>query len=187
VRIVAGSFRGAQLSDVGKGDKAAHLRPTTDRVREAMFNLLAHGGYRTPPVPQEMRVLDLFAGTGALGLEALSRGASEVILVDNGKAALALQRDNIKRLGATRITSRKGDATALGPCPTEPFDLILLDPPYGAGLGPTALQSAKTQGWMAEHALIVLEDGQKISQIAGFRVLDARRYADTWVHILLVI
>lgn len=187
MRIIAGKFRGTQLAEVGKGDAGAHLRPTTDRVREAMFNLLAHGGYRSPPVPQDMRVLDLFAGTGALGLEALSRGAAEVLMIDNGKAALALQRANIKRLGAAGITSHRGDVLDLGPCPGVPYDLIFLDPPYGAGLGPKALLRAKSQGWLAQDALIVLEEGQQVSQIAGFQPKDARRYADSWVHILTTI
>ncbi len=187
MRIVAGAFRGKQLEDVGKGDPGAHLRPTTDRVREAMFNLLAHGGYRSPPVPQDMRVLDLFAGTGALGLEALSRGAAEVLLLDNGKAALNLQRANIKRVGATGVTSQKADVLELDTCSSAPFDLIFLDPPYGTGMGVKALQNARSRGWLAEDAVIVLEEGQRLSQIAGFQLKDARRYAETWVHILSAI
>lgn len=187
MRIVAGAFRGTQLEGVGKGDRDAHLRPTTDRVREAMFNLLTHGGYRSPAVPQDMRVLDLFAGTGALGLEALSRGAAEVLLVDSGKTALKLQRANIKRIGASGITSQKADVLDLGPCPTAPFDLILLDPPYGTGLGSKALQHVKSKGWLAQDAVILLEDNQQTPHIAGFHLKDARRYAETWVHILLSI
>jgi len=168
MRIVAGAFRGKQLEDVGKGDPGAHLRPTTDRVREAMFNLLAHGGYRSPPVPQDMRVLDLFAGTG-------------------GKAALNLQRANIKRVGATGVTSQKADVLELDTCSSAPFDLIFLDPPYGTGMGVKALQNARSRGWLAEDAVIVLEEGQRLSQIAGFQLKDARRYAETWVHILSAI
>ena len=115
MRIVAGRFRGSRLADVGKGDAEAHLRPTTDRVREAVFNRLAHGGFATPPAPEGMRVLDLFAGTGALGLEALSRGAEEVLLVDQGRAARELQRANISRLKvADQVTLLNADATALG-------------------------------------------------------------------------
>lgn len=186
MRIVGGAYRGLTLAELGRGDASAHLRPTSDRVREAAFNLLAHGGYRSPPVPQDMRVLDLFAGTGAMGLEALSRGADCVTLVDSGKTAARLQRENIKRMaarGSVAVDMLQADATALPPCPGAPFDLILLDPPYGQQLGQKALASALSQGWMAQDALVLLEEASEILQIANFMSRDRRNYAHTWVNI----
>ncbi|PTE19174.1 16S rRNA (guanine(966)-N(2))-methyltransferase RsmD, partial [Cereibacter changlensis JA139] len=134
MRIIGGARRGTHLAPVGEGDAKAHLRPTSDRVREAIFNLLINGGYGAPL--QDAHVLDLFAGTGALGLEALSRGAAHASFVETGAAALALLRRNIEilRMGpATAILRR--DATAPGPKPAAPFDVVFLDPPYGKGRG----------------------------------------------------
>ena len=183
MRIVGGQSRGTVLADVGEGDSAAHLRPTSDRVRESIFNLLLNGGYGD--VVAGARVLDLFAGTGALGLEALSRGAEYVLFVDTGEKARALIRKNIdilRAIGPTKLFRR--DATALGPAKGKPFDLIFLDPPYGQNLGASALTSAGTGGWLSEDALIVWEE--KSAQIApqGFSLLDARNYGDTWVTLL---
>ncbi|HOZ35073.1 MAG TPA: RsmD family RNA methyltransferase, partial [Tabrizicola sp.] len=140
MRIIGGTRRGLKLAEVGDGDAAAHLRPTSDRVREAIFNLLinAHGN----PV-SGARVLDLFAGTGALGLEALSRGAAEVTFVDDGAKALALMRANIAKMrveGETRVLRQ--DARRLPPNPAAPYDLVFLDPPYGKAMGEAALVSA---------------------------------------------
>lgn len=184
MRIIGGTYRGLQLESVGRGDAAAHLRPTTDRVREAVFNLLAHGGYASPQVPQEMRVLDLFAGTGAMGLEAYSRGAAHVTLVDQGKVAAKLQRANIARMAARdHVRMLKADATALPPCPDEPYDLILLDPPYGQKLGKMALKSALTQNWVSEKAVVVLEDNAEILRLDSFQLNDRRNYAESHIHI----
>lgn len=183
MRIVGGRFRGTRLASVGTGDAAAHLRPTSDRVREAIFNLLQNGGYGDPVA--DARVLDLFAGTGALGLEALSRGGAFVLFVDDGAKARALVRQNIDLLhaiGPTKLFRR--DATRLGPARGLPFDLVFLDPPYGKGLGPRALASARSGGWLQDHALIVWEDGSEQAPVPGFEMLDARRYGETWVHIL---
>ncbi len=186
MRIVSGTYRGLQLEALGKGDEAAHLRPTTDRVREAVFNLLAHGGYHSPQAPQEMRVLDLFAGTGAMGLEAASRGAAEVLLVDNGKAAAKLQQANIRRMkNPNNIKALKADATSLPPCPGAPYDLVFADPPYGKGLGAAALKSALSQGWLAPEAVVVLEEGQEIAGVPGFRLDDRRKYADNLIYVLI--
>ncbi|HMR62222.1 RsmD family RNA methyltransferase, partial [Amaricoccus sp.] len=140
MRIIAGRHRGRPLAALGGGDPAAQLRPTSDRVRESLFNLLAHGPYGTPSPPEGRRVLDLFAGTGALGLEALSRGAAQATFVENGAKALGLLRENIARLGAGEATRLLAtDATRLGSCPEAPFDLVFLDPPYRRGLGERAL------------------------------------------------
>lgn len=183
MRIVGGRFRGTRLASVGAGDAAAHLRPTSDRVREAIFNLLVNGGYGDPLTGA--RVLDLFAGTGALGLEALSRGAAFVLLVDDGAKARALIRQNIdllRAIGPTKLFRR--DATRLGAAKGAPFDLVFLDPPYGKGLGQKALRSAQDGGWLAPGALIVWEEGAQQSPVPGFTQLDARRYGETWVHVL---
>ncbi len=183
MRIISGQYRGLQLADVGAGDPAAHLRPTTDRVREAIFNLLTNGGHGNP-VPGA-RVLDLFAGTGALGLEALSRGAVRVAFVDDGTAARALLRRNIEKMramGATDVWRR--DATRLGPNRGPGYDLIFLDPPYGKGLGEAALASAVAGGWLAPGAMVVWEEGQPPALPDGFTLLDQRRYGDTLVTLL---
>ncbi len=186
MRIVAGKFKSTALASVGKGDSGAHLRPTTDRVRESIFNLLVNGGYGDPIT--DARVLDMFAGTGALGFEALSRGASYALFVDDGVKSRALIRQNIdilRVIGTTKLFRR--DATKMGPSKTDPFDLIFLDPPYGKSLGAKALVAAKEGGWLADEALIVWEEGSEQIAPDGFEMLDARKYGDTWVHILRAI
>ena len=183
MRIVAGRWRGTKLADVGAGDAAAHLRPTSDRVREALFNVLTQGAHGDRV--DGARVLDLFAGTGALGLEALSRGAATAIFVEDGAAARALLRENLDKLragGATRLFRR--DATRLGENRDAPHDLIFLDPPYGQGLGERALESAHAGGWIAPGATIVWEEGGGIAPPGWTRVLDERRYGGTTVTIL---
>src|SRR5690606_10877069 len=149
MRIVGGTHRGLALAapPPGKGD----IRPTSDRVRESLFNLLAHGPYGDPVAGA--RVLDLFAGTGALGLEALSRGAASATLIDQGRAALDLLRRNVARIGGEQAQVIARDATRLGPNLGTPFDLVFLDPPYGRELGPRALASARAGGWIAPGAL----------------------------------
>jgi len=184
MRIVGGVHRGLTLADLGAGDAAAHLRPTSDRVREAIFNLLAHGGYGDPPPPQGARVLDLFAGTGALGLEALSRGAVHASFVDQGQAALALLRRNLARMGVedmARVVTR--DATRLGRNPGDPFTLVFLDPPYARGLGEKAAASALAGGWVAPGGLVVWEESVNPLPPPGLTLLDQRRYGDTMLAI----
>ena len=183
MRIVGGEFKGTALASIGKGDAGAHLRPTTDRVRESIFNLLINGGYGDPI--RDARVLDLFAGTGALGLEALSRGAAFVLLVDDGVKARGLIRQNIdilRAIGRTKLLRR--DATRLGEAKQDPFDLVFLDPPYGKSMGQKALSSARDGGWLNPNALIVWEENAQQVAPDGFTQLDARKYGDTWVHIL---
>lgn len=180
MRIISGKSRGLQLADVGAGDPAAHLRPTTDRVREAIFNLILNGGYGNPV--QDARVLDLFAGTGALGLEALSRGAARVAFVDDGTAARALLRRNIEKMRAMGVTDVwRRDATRLGPNRGPGYGLVFLDPPYGMGLGEAAMDSAIAGGWLAPGALIVWEESQPPTLPSGIELLDQRRYGDTLV------
>ena len=184
MRIIGGTYRGLTLADLGAGDPAAHLRPTSDRVREAVFNLLAHGGYADPPPPEGARVLDLFAGTGALGLEALSRGALHATFVDQGRTALALLRRNLGRMGLeeqARVVAR--DATRLGRNPGAPFTLVFLDPPYARGLGEQAIASALAGGWVAPGGLVVWEEGVNQAAPPGLTRLDQRRYGDTMLAI----
>lgn len=182
MRIIGGSRRGLKLAEVGEGDAVAHLRPTSDRVREAIFNLLinAHGN----PVAGA-RVLDLFAGTGALGLEALSRGAAEVTFVDDGAKALALIKANIGKMraeGETRVLRQ--DARRLGPNPGAGYGLVFLDPPYGKAMGEAALGSARTGGWLAPGAMVVWEEGAAPTVPEGFALADQRKYGDTVVTLL---
>lgn len=178
MRIIGGTHRGTALAAVGKGDAGAHLRPTTDRVRESLFNVLQGGRFGDPIT--DAQVLDLFAGTGALGLEALSRGAAHVTFVDSGRVAGKLIRDNITKLRRQADTTQISADIARLPAGT-PCDLIFLDPPYGQGLGARALQAAQRGGWIAPGALIVWEENTPQIASVGFTALDQRRYGDTWV------
>ncbi len=183
MRIIGGTRRGTVLADIGAGDPASHLRPTSDRVREAIFNLLINGTHGNP-MPGA-RVLDLFAGTGALGLEAISRGAAYATFVDDGAKAQALIRANIAKLrliDETRLLRQ--DARRLPPNPGAAFNLVFLDPPYGKGLGELALTAALQGNWLAPGAFIVWEDAAPPALPAGFAQLDQRRYGDTWVTFL---
>jgi 16S rRNA (guanine966-N2)-methyltransferase len=185
MRIIGGQNRGTQLADVGAGDETAHLRPTTDRVRESIFNLLINGGYGDPVT--DARVLDLFAGTGALGFEALSRGASYVLFVDDGIKSRALIRQNtdiLRAIGKSKIYRR--DATKMGPVVGAPYNLVFLDPPYGKSMGQAALLACLTGGWLTDDALCIWEENTKQIAPTGFTMLDARKYGDTWVHVLEV-
>jgi 16S rRNA (guanine966-N2)-methyltransferase len=176
MRVVGGSLRGRTLAS----PKSAAIRPTADRLRESLFNILAHA-YGDPV--SGARVLDLFAGTGALGIEALSRGAAFTLFVDQGAEARALLRENVTALGlggTSRIFRR--DATKLGPAhPLEPFSVAFLDPPYGQGLAQQALTSAREGGWLVPGALVVVEEAAKAQFAApeGFSELERRAYDDT--------
>ncbi|KFE34814.1 16S rRNA (guanine(966)-N(2))-methyltransferase RsmD [Thioclava atlantica] len=180
MRIIGGARRGLKLADVGEGDTNAHLRPTTDRVRESIFNLLINGSHGNP-VPGA-RVLDLFAGTGALGLEALSRGAARVAFVDDGAVSRALLRRNIEAMQAMGVTDVwRRDATRMGPNRGPGYDLVFLDPPYGMGLGEKAIASCLEGGWLAPGATIVWEESTPPLLPAPLIQLDQRRYGDTFV------
>lgn len=183
MRIIGGSFRRLKLTSVGKGDAAAHLRPTSDRVRESIFNLLQNGGYGDPV--RGARVLDVFAGTGALGLEALSRGAQSVTFVDDGAKAMGLIRRNIDLCRAAENSALlRRNATRLGKVEGDPFNLVFLDPPYGKGLGERAIASLMDGGWLAPEALVVWEESTEKAAPEGLNRLDARKYGDTWIHVL---
>lgn len=177
MRIVAGRYRGLKLAEIGAGDLAAQLRPTTDRVRENLFNMLGH----RVDWPG-LRVLDLFAGTGALGIEALSRGAETAHFVENGRVALGLLRQNLKKARVEAGISAV-DATTLPRCAGDPYDLILMDPPYGTGLGARALASAQAGGWIAPDALVVWEETSP-QMAAGFQTLESRKYGKSVVSFL---
>ncbi len=176
MRVVGGRLRGRPLA----GPKSSAIRPTADRLRESVFNILLHA-YGDPITGA--RVLDLFAGSGALGIEALSRGASFALFVDDGAEARALIRENVTALGlggVTRIFRR--DATKLGPAhPVEPFAVVFLDPPYGQGLAAPALIAARNGGWLAPGALIIVEEAAKsaFAPPSGFSELERRDYDDT--------
>jgi 16S rRNA (guanine966-N2)-methyltransferase len=175
MRIVGGRFRSRALET----PKSQAIRPTADRLRESLFNILVHG--HGDPVAGA-RVLDLFAGTGALGLEAMSRGAAFALFIDDGAEARALLRANVEMLGlggATKIFRR--NANKLGPArPMEPFTLVFLDPPYGKGLAEQALISARAGGWLASNALIVVEEETDAFKTpSGFDEMERRSYDDT--------
>jgi 16S rRNA (guanine966-N2)-methyltransferase len=176
MRIVGGRFRGHAL----KGPATQAIRPTSDRLRESLFNILLHA-YADPV--SDARVIDLFAGTGALGLEALSRGARFALFVDDSAEGRALVRTNIESLGlagATRIFRR--DATRLGAMPPQDrFSLAFLDPPYGRGLAPPALAALREGDWLTPGALCIVEENATagFEAPAGFEILERRDYGDT--------
>src|SRR5215218_3045136 len=176
MRIVGGRHGGRTLA----APKSQAIRPTADRLREALFNILTHS-YGNPV--GGARVLDLFAGTGALGLEALSRGAGFVLFVDDGAEARALLRGNVDALGAGGATKvYRRDATRLGPAhPMEPFSIAFLDPPYGKGLAEKALASLRDGGWLVPGALLVVEEAKAAAFAApdGYEELERRAYDDT--------
>src|SRR5215831_2205227 len=176
MRIVGGRLGGRTLA----APKSQHVRPTSDRLREAVFNILAHR-YGDPVTGA--RVLDLFAGTGALGLEAMSRGAAFALFIDDGAEARALLRQNVEALGlggVTRVFRR--DATKLGPVhPNKPFGLVFLDPPYRKSLAEKSLASLRDGGWLAPDALLIVEEAADAGFAApqGYAEIERRRYDDT--------
>src|SRR4030081_788225 len=176
MRVVGGRLKGRNRAPPPTHD----IRPTADRLRESVFNILIHA-YDDPIT--DARVLDLFAGTGALGIEAISRGAAFALLVDNGAEARALLRNNVEALGLGGVTKvYRRDATNLGPAhPMEPFSLVFLDPPYGKGLAEKALASLRDGGWLAPGALLVVEEAKAAAVAApdGFTELERRAYDDT--------
>lgn len=183
MRIIAGTYRGRRLASLGKGDTTAHLRPTSDRVRESLFAHLLGGAYDDPIT--DARVLDLFAGTGALGFEALSRGADSVAFIDNGRTAWRLLSENVRLLGVKNRTNvLRQNAVELGQCVFPPFSLVFLDPPYGKHLGEKALVQVLRRGWLVPGALIVWEEGQPVHPPPDFVKLGQRRYGDTILMVM---
>lgn len=180
MRIVGGSLRGRPIA----APDGSATRPTSDRVREAVFNILAHGidGFSL----DSARVLDLFAGTGALGLEALSRGAASCLFVEEDATARGIIRRNIESFGLTgRTHIYRRDATRLGEAlPRERFGLVFADPPYGKDLGTKAIGAAAEGGWLEPYAIAVLEEraGVEIQWPDTFEAVDSRTWGDTSVH-----
>ena len=176
MRVVGGRLKGRNLVS----PSSREIRPTADRLRESVFNILVHA-YGNPF--QGARVLDLFAGTGALGIEAISRGAAFALFVDNGAEARALLRNNVEALGLGGVTKVfRRDATNLGPAhPLQPFALVFLDPPYAKGLAEKALASLRDGGWLTPAALLVVEEAKAAAFAApdGFEELERRMYDDT--------
>jgi 16S rRNA (guanine966-N2)-methyltransferase len=182
MRIVAGVHRGRPI----QAPKGSKTRPTTDRVRESVFNKLAHADWA--PALEGARVIDLFAGSGALGLEAISRGAAFALFVETEPAARGAIRTNVEALqlyGCTKLHRR--DATDLGKKPEKvgaPFDIAFLDPPYGKGLGETALERLVVGGWVAERAIAVLEESARadLKPTQGWREIDQLEAGETVVR-----
>lgn len=181
MRVVGGEFRGRPLAT----PRDQSIRPTTDRAREAVFNVLAH---RFGEKLEGARVLDLFAGTGALGLEALSRGASYAVFIEESAEGRGLIRSNVEAFGLTgRTKIFRRDATKLGEAGTmAPFGLLFADPPYGKGLGEQALQSARAGGWLVPGALCVVEESAAapFQPGTGFSVIDERNYGETVIRFI---
>jgi len=181
MRIVAGKFRGAGI----EAPKGLATRPTSDRVRQALFNVLEHGA---PDVDFDgARVLDLFAGSGALGLEALSRGARFCVFIEENADARAEIRRNVEALGLTGVTKIwRRDATKLGRAETlPPFDLVFCDPPYGKSLGERGIAAAVDGAWIKEGAIAVIEEraDHAVAWPHPFVEIDTRRYGDTAISI----
>ena len=184
MRITAGKFKGRALT----APKDLSIRPTSDKVRQAMFNILEHRDFGFAFSLEEARVVDLFAGTGAMGLEALSRGARYCLFVDDAAASRALIRENVEALGLTGATKIwRRDAAVLGPLDTlAPFDLAFLDPPYRKNLIAPALGGLREGKWLNAPALVVAEmsEDEILPPTEGYEILDDRVYGDTRVTIL---
>lgn len=185
MRIISGINKGRKLIGLGKGDPSAHLRPTSDRVRESIFNLITGGRFGNKL--ENCHILDLFAGTGALGLEALSRGAKSVVFVDNGQQAIQLLKKNILICDVgNKAQIIKTDATKKLPTLSKnSFDTVFIDPPYGKGLGQKALKILKECELLRKETLIILEEGHQINSIEDFSLKDCRRYGGSYAHFFL--
>lgn len=187
MRIIAGDKRGAAL--LTPPDQS--IRPTSDKTRGAIFNILAHASWCPPLFTQQHQVLDVFCGTGAFALEALSRGAGHACLIDQQKPALDLARANANKLGyEERCRFLSANATQLPAPPhgiTEGFDLVFLDPPYHNNLVLPCLNSLMQGGWLAKNAVVVVETAkdETLTPPNGFMLKDNRRYGAAQVHFLV--
>lgn len=184
MRIVSGRFKGRALHT----PPGEATRPTSDRARQAVFNILEHAPWSAGL--HEARVIDLFAGSGALGLEAMSRGAAFCLFVETDEAARGAIRENTDALGVMGVARvHRRDATDLGVRPGsdgEAFDLAFLDPPYRGGLGEIALAKLAEGNWLKPGAICVFErgTGEEAFTVDGFELLDARKYGAATVHFL---
>jgi 16S rRNA (guanine966-N2)-methyltransferase len=186
MRITGGRLRGRKLF----APVDERVRPTADKVRQAIFNMLAHHQFGMGFTLEKARGADLFAGTGAMGIEAISRGAGYCLFVEESAESRALIQKNVETLELTGVTKIwRRDATRLGPMPAGsggPFDLVFLDPPYRKGLIPPALASLLAGGWLAGTSLVVAEtaEDETLGSCSGFQLLDQRVYGDTCVRFL---
>ena len=196
MQITGGKFKNKKISTLGKGDPKNHLRPTRSLIRQAIFNLITNGGYNhaykgdygdnsNASYVENKRVLDLFAGSGLLGFESLSRGASHVTFVEKNKIAQSHINANCAKLGLKPYCKVIiADATKLNPNNAMPYDLVFLDPPYHQGLGHLALNRIATKNWLSRNALIIWEEGEAITPPLGFDMCDHRQYGKSHLHIL---
>jgi 16S rRNA (guanine966-N2)-methyltransferase len=184
MRITAGKFKGRGLTP----PKDLSIRPTSDKVRQAVFNILAHRDFGFAFALEDSRVVDLFAGTGAMGLEALSRGGHYCLFVDDAANSRALIRENVEALGLTGATKIwRRDASSLGPLDTlAPFDIAFLDPPYRKNLISPALAGLRDGGWLNAPALVIAEmaEDEILPPPDGYELLDDRVHGETRVAIL---
>lgn len=178
MRVIAGKFRGLRLKSIGSTPANKSLRPTTDRVRENLFNILSGGKYGN--ILNGARVLDMFAGTGILGIEAISRGASHATLFEKCVSTFKLIQDNIKLTNTiNEINVMNTNVMHLEQCKTEPFNLVFIDPPYQKNFGKPALARALEFGWLSEGALVVWEESTSPEVPKEFEWLDEKKYGNT--------
>jgi 16S rRNA (guanine966-N2)-methyltransferase len=174
MRIVSGRFKGRKLAPPPEDSS---IRPTSDRAREALFDILTHAPWS--PGLEQARVLDLYAGTGALGFEALSRGAVHATFVEHSRVALALLRQNAAHLGVTDVTTILGvDVASMRNAPAQPFDIAFIDPPYEKGLGPVGLARLQQPGWLNPEGVAIVETSIAEEWVVpeAWVKLDERRY-----------
>ena len=181
MRVIGGTLKGRRLSSIKVGDNMINLRPTGDRVKENLFNILLGGKFEIKI--EQARILDIFAGTGALGIEAISRGGKSCTFVEKNKSCLKILNANISSCNIKDQTSIKIlDATEMPMNSDEAFNLVFLDPPYRRSLGESAIRSALASNWLSDNALVVLEEGERKNYLEGFSLEDVRKYGDTILH-----
>ena len=181
MRVIGGSLKGRRLSAIKKEGNMTSLRPTTDRIKESLFNILFGGKFDLKI--EKARILDIFAGSGALGLEAISRGAKSCTFIEKNKACVRILDANLNICNIKNQTNIKTfDATDFPLNLDQPYDLVFVDPPYRKSLGEAAIRSALASNWISDNALIVLEEGEQKSSLEGFKLEDTRRYGDTILH-----
>ena len=181
MRVIGGSLKGRRLSAIKQEGNITSLRPTTDRIKESLFNILSGGKFDLKM--EKARILDIFAGSGALGVEAISRGAKSCTFIEKNKTCIRLLDTNLKICNIKNQTNiKKFDATEFPLNLEQPYDLVFVDPPYRKSLGEAAVRSALASNWISDNALIVLEEGEQKSSLKGFKLEDMRRYGDTILH-----
>ena len=183
MRIGAGQFKGLRLSTPGARNSVEGLRPTASKVRASVFDMLLHGIGEESVVGA--RVLDLFAGTGSMGLEAISRGAAHAMFIDSHRLAIRLIRKNIRLARAERATIvLNADAARLPANRHAPFDLAFVDAPYGSGLESAALKSAAEGGWIASRGVVSVESAADFETPPPFKILKRHSYRRAKVTLL---